>query len=77
VLHFHQVHSLKQFLVFWHKPLNKQYHEANSNQDCHFFGLLRLIANPPLKRMGFQQDNRYGDLVVPLGPLDIIVVIHF
>lgn len=63
VPHLYQVHSLTQFLVLWRGPLNKQFHEANPNQACNHFGLLRMLASPLVKCMVVLKGNHYGDLV--------------
>jgi hypothetical protein len=65
------------FLVHRREPLNKELHNANPSQACHHLGLLCILASPPLKQMVYHKGNRFENLVVPLGPLDIIVVVHF
>ena len=36
-----------------------------------------LYTSPRLNRMVFLKHNLYANLMVPLGPLDIIIVVHF
>jgi hypothetical protein len=64
-------------LVHQREPLNNKLHKANPNQVCHHLGLLCILANPPLMPVDYKKCNIFGNLVVPLGPLDIIVVVHF
>jgi hypothetical protein len=64
-------------LVHQREPLNKELNEANPSQVCHDLGLLCILASPLLKHMDYKKGNHFGNLVVPLGPLDIIVIALF
>lgn len=50
--------------------------ETNPSKVFHPLGFFRILASPPLKSMVIKtkRNNRYGDLVVHFGPLNIILL---